>query len=87
MQRRDMLKAGAALFALGATGSAPMASEAESLFVPAEEGPHELTFMRWPANRDVHSERGFLRYLQETIADIANTISEFEPVVLLAAAE
>ncbi|GAB5506196.1 MAG: agmatine deiminase family protein [Rhizobiaceae bacterium] len=87
MQRRDMLKAGAALFALGATGSTPMANEAESLFVPAEEGPHELTFMQWPANRDVQLERGFLRYLQETIADIANTIAEFEPVVLLAAAE
>ena len=34
----------------------------------------------------VHDDAGFLRDLQGTIADIANTIAEFEPVILMAAA-
>lgn len=56
-----------------------------NLVVPPEEGPHARTFMQWPVNRKVHPERAFLELLQQTIADIANTISEFEPVALLAA--
>jgi agmatine deiminase len=38
-------------------------------------------------SRQVHPDAIFLDILQETIADIANTIAAFEPVVLLAAAE
>ncbi len=45
------------------------------------------TFMQWPVNQQVYSDRGFLRLLQQTIADIANTIAEFEPVTLSAAKE
>lgn len=56
------------------------------LHVPAEEEPHELTFMQWPVNRSVYPDGSFLAVLQQTIADIANAISEFEPVVMLAAA-
>lgn len=41
--------------------------------------------MQWPVNRQVHSEKVFLKTLQQTIADIANTIAEFEPVTVLAA--
>lgn len=55
------------------------------LYVPPEEDPHELTFMQWPVNRKVHPDREFLDMLQGTIADIANAISEFEPVIICAA--
>ena len=41
--------------------------------------------MQWPVNRQVHHGTAFLKILQKTIADIANTIAEFEPVVVLAA--
>jgi len=57
------------------------------IVVPPEEGRHERTFMQWPANRKIYPERGFLKILQRTIADIANAIAEFEPVTLLAAQE
>jgi agmatine deiminase len=46
-----------------------------------------MTVMQWPVSRQVHPDAIFLDILQETIADIANTIAAFEPVVLLAAAE
>lgn len=61
-----------------------MASATPNLIVPPEEGPHERTFMQWPVNREVHPDGGFLHILQGTIADIANAISEFEPVTMLA---
>lgn len=64
-----------------------MAAIQPNLMVPAEEDHHARTFMQWPSNRKVHPERAFLDILQQTIADIANTIAEFEPVVLLAAKE
>ena len=54
------------------------------IVVPAEEAPHELTFMQWPVSRKVHPDQTFLAYLQRTIAAIGNTIAEFEPVVMLA---
>jgi len=41
--------------------------------------------MQWPVNRDVHPDPLFLEMLQQTIADVANAISDFEPVTLLAA--
>jgi agmatine deiminase len=43
--------------------------------------------MQWPVSPEVHPDSDFLHDLQATIADIASTIAEFEPVVLLAAAE
>ena len=55
------------------------------LHVPAEEERHQNTFMQWPVSQRVYSDRYFLRQVQETIADIANTIAEFEPVTMLAA--
>lgn len=57
------------------------------LYVPPEEGPHQRTFMQWPVNRRVHRDRVFLEMTQQTIADIANAIAEFEPVTMLASAE
>ena len=43
--------------------------------------------MQWPVSRVVHSDAGFLEDLQTAIADIANTIVEFEPVVMLMVAK
>lgn len=54
--------------------------------VPPEEAPHARTFLQWPAARAVYPGRRFRRRVQETIALIANTIAQFEPVTLLAAA-
>lgn len=70
-----------------ATPNTMAMNSSSSIKVPAEESLHELTFMQWPVSRQIHSDRAFLRLLQNTIADIANTISEFEPVVMLVAAE
>jgi len=53
-------------------------------FVPAEEDRHEATFMMWPVSRKVYPDPAFLRMLQSTITRVANTISAFEPVILLA---
>ncbi len=54
---------------------------------PDEALPHTRTFMQWPVHPDVHPDRDFLDHLQRTIARIANTISDFEPVVMLAGAQ
>lgn len=62
-----------------------MPQSRSALWVPPEEAPHERTFMQWPVNRQVHPDKGFLNLLQQTIADIANSIVEFEPVTMLAA--
>ncbi|MEP3276351.1 MAG: agmatine deiminase family protein [Stappiaceae bacterium] len=51
--------------------------------MPEEAEKHERTFMQWPVNNVVHSDPSFLKMLQQSIADVANTISEFEPVVML----
>ncbi|WP_337660338.1 agmatine deiminase family protein [Anderseniella sp. Alg231-50] len=64
-----------------------MAAKQPALVVPAEEDRHARTFMQWPSSRQVHPEKAFLDILQQTIADIANRIAEFEPVALLAGAE
>jgi agmatine deiminase len=84
MKRRDLLKTGAAL---GMIGGANMAMADTALHVPPEEDPHELTFMQWPVNRRVHPDAEFLDILQRTIADIANAIAEFEPVIMLASTD
>lgn len=52
--------------------------------VPAEELSHALTFMQWPVTRTVYRRDGDLDWVQTVIARIANTISEFEPVIMLA---
>ena len=40
-----------------------------------------------PVNREVHPDGDHLTWLQQTIAKIANTIADFEPVVMLMAKE
>lgn len=87
MNRRELLKTGSASLAASfASMEIPaMASQTTQMIVPPEEDPHELTFMQWPVSRRVHPDAEFLDLLQQTIADIANSIAEFEPVVMLAA--
>lgn len=60
-------------------------AKAAGFFMPEEAGPHELTFMQWPTYLPAYETRRRLDAAQATIADIANTISEFEPVILLMA--
>ncbi|MEM8877137.1 MAG: agmatine deiminase family protein, partial [Pseudomonadota bacterium] len=52
-------------------------------WVPDEAEPHLRTFMQWPVNTRVHPDPIFLEMVQQAIADVANTIAEFEPVVML----
>lgn len=65
-------------------GACAQASQSNRFYVPPEEHPHERTFMQWPVSRKVHPDPVFLKMTQQTIADIANAISEFEPVTMLA---
>lgn len=51
--------------------------------MPEESARHARTFMQWPVNRTVHPDAAFLEDLQQAIADIANTVAQFEPVVML----
>lgn len=80
MKRRTFLASSLAASAIGSTTWALQ----PVLHVPPEENPHQATFMQWPVSRDVYRDRYFLRMVQQTIAEIANTISVFEPVIILA---
>ena len=82
MYRREFVASG---LALGGLSMTQLAAGQDNFFVPPEENRHELTFMQWPVSRRVHPDPVFLGMLQQTIADIANTIAQFEPVVMLAA--
>ena len=77
--------AGSAAVALGGFPKPTDAENRAGFFVPAEEEPHQCTFMQWPVSRRVHPDPVFLKMVQQTIADIANAIADFEPVILLAA--
>ena len=85
MNRRRLLVSGGAIAATGLMWSSK-ALAARGFFVPPEESRHQRTFMQWPVSRLVYRDRLFLDITQQTIADIANAIVEFEPVAMLAAA-
>ena len=84
MHRRTFLAGGLALAALGSFRQA-WARKKNTFYVPPEEDRHQRTFMQWPVSRKVHPDPVFLEILQQTIADIANAVAEFEPVTMLAA--
>ncbi|NVO55582.1 agmatine deiminase family protein [Rhodobacteraceae bacterium B1Z28] len=86
MNRRDLLITGGAL-GIVSIANQSLAQSALGFYVPAEETRHQRTFMQWPSSRKVYSDRFLLEIVQQAIADIANTIAEFEPVVMLAAAK
>lgn len=69
---------------MASSGLPPAFAAGSGLSVPPEEAPHQATFMQWPVSRNVYRDRYYLGMVQQTIADIANTISEFEPVIMLA---
>lgn len=83
-KRRNILKGMAAIPLATAIGDNAMATSGVEFHVPPEENVHELTFMQWPNSRRVYSDSWFLGQAQQTIAEIANTISQFEPVIILA---
>ena len=85
MKRRRFIAGASALLTGSLLGRLGMSYELPQFVVPPEEGLHELTFMQWPVSREVYPESEFLYSLQQTIAGIANSISEFEPVVMLTA--
>lgn len=68
----------------GGGGNARAGAGADGFWVPAEGRPHELTFLQWPASLRVYGSRSELAPVQRKIAEIANTVAEFEPVILLA---
>jgi len=79
------MKTAAALASVGASAAdaRPQSAKSAGFYYPEEAGPHERTFMQWPVSQRVHPDAAFLRILQQTIADIANIIADFEPVVML----
>lgn len=85
MNRRDLLKSSVVMGAASLRWENALGNVQPRLHVPSEESPHACTFMQWPVHRGVHPDGRFLKALQQTIADIANAIVEFEPVVMLAA--
>ena len=86
MDRRTFCGAGCAIGAMALTTPKGVRAASE-FYVPAEEAPHQRTFMQWPVDRRVYPDSTFLDDVQDTIADIANAVSEFEPVTMLAAKE
>lgn len=86
MERRSLMVGSGAFGMLGLLGMI-RASANSGFFVPPEEAPHQRTFMQWPVNRRLHPDPVFLDMVHQTIADIANAISAFEPVTMLSAAE
>ncbi|MEX0287055.1 MAG: agmatine deiminase family protein [Paracoccaceae bacterium] len=82
MQRRSFLAGSVAMMGMGTAQAAP-----SGMIVPAEDVKHACTFMQWPVSRDAYPGRGQLRKTQATIAEIANTIADFEPVIMLADAQ
>ena len=62
-------------------------ADEDGFWLPEESEPHLRTFMQWPVSPEVHPDPIFLDMLQQSIADIANTILAFEPVVMLMAAD
>ena len=86
LNRRTVLATGIGVISTMTAGqkvaAAPSAAAA-GFFYPDEADPHLRTFMQWPVNREIHTSAEFLSDLQQSIADIANTIVAFEPVVLL----
>lgn len=90
IDRRTVLKTAIAAGAFAMMPRNAFAAETAAsagYFYPAEDRPHERTFMQWPVNPAIHDDKPFLEMLQKTIADIANRISDFEPLVMLMAKE
>lgn len=84
MNRRTLVQTGFAAAGLGATGCTGAPSPKAHYEMPLESAPHQRTLMQWPVSLEVYGGRD-LAAVQANIADIANAISEHEPVALMAA--
>jgi agmatine deiminase len=69
--------------ALAITPRLARAAGNQAWHLPDEGEAHQRTFMQWPVSRQVHPDAVFLEMLQRTIADIANSIVAYEPLVML----
>ena len=85
MKRRELLLSGAAASVVPFFPDTAGAGLPKGFRVPPEEALHAGTLMQWPVHRSVYPDRVFLNQTQQTIATIANTIAEFETVIMLAA--
>ena len=86
INRRGVLGMGAGMAGsswFGRPGFAAGAAGAAGFHTPEEGAPHERTFLQWPVSRQVYDDADFLADLQGTVADIANAVAAFEPVVML----
>ena len=85
MDRRQVVGAALSIGMGGALQACaePAKVETAGFEMPAEAEPHERCFMQWPVSLEVY-DRPSLRRVQDAIALIANTISRYEPVVMLA---
>lgn len=85
MNRRQMIQTGLVTMSIAATGCSPSPTRAaDSHHMPPESAPHLRTLMQWPVSLDVYGARD-LAAVQSSIVDIANAISDHEPVALMAA--
>ncbi|MFC9392303.1 agmatine deiminase family protein [Streptomyces sp. NPDC057027] len=90
--RRRLLQLGAAALPLAALGSAlptiaraATAPSGATLRMPAEHDRHVRTFMAWPALSSIWSP--YFDGVRRDIARVADAISRYEPVVVLARPE
>jgi agmatine deiminase len=83
IERRTLIKAGAGLAAIGLTSGCGAAMPLSDWHMPLESEPHQRTLMQWPVSVPVYG-RADLTRVQASIARIANSIAEYEPIALLA---
>jgi agmatine deiminase len=76
-----------ALVSNGNARAAGLSAKAAGYYFPLETAPHKRTFMQWPSSLAVYGNKKELGEVQKSIADIANAIQKFEPVVVLASAD
>lgn len=59
-------------------------AKAAGFSMPLESGPHERTFMQWPALKKLYVNQKGLDDVRSRVALMAQSIAPFEPVVVLA---
>lgn len=85
MNRRSVLRTGFGAASIGLIGCVPpLSASAPRHEMPMESEPHARTLMQWPVRADVYGARD-IAAVQDAIVRLANAISEFEPVALMAA--
>lgn len=88
VSRRAVLTTAVAVLGGGVMANAEgQSARAAGFHMPLESEPHLRTFMQWPALKAIYGSQDDLDAVREKIALIANTIAQFEPVVLLARAD